>query len=467
MQIFAIASTALVVPMRPTPSSLPHLRATPPTMQMQQFDFSEQTFDVLSLRTFRRDTILQYEATNQSEPLRIALCFFGVLFSLCIPTLFDRDFDGLTTTVAAVMGTGISGTLFQRNRYARSQRMGKIDLEYQMGDLRATYRGARTNKLSELRGKRRVVAVVGPTELVAARMCEARVYRRRLSAADAVIVPVYTDERRSYAPPPSEAESKWLWAAADPSAWIAYFNTLLASRGMASIDQKGAWLGLNVKGRSFGSALGAPRWDELLGTALQPQGDTWGELKDASMGAAEAAKEAATAAASLEGKQADPAGEEEAAAVLGAQEAFYTALCGGDVEAMGTLWAGSGVMDDESVSEAMSAGAKVEPWAAGSQAFPPKGMRATDRDCLVVSGSEEAYTTAIERPPEGGTLLATQRFKLIDGAWKIVSHRYIPWSADGATAVATLRCDSRGCVLLGREINTRETVQKGAVLPVL
>ena len=69
------------------------------------------------------------------------------------------------------MGAGISGTLFQRNRYARSQRMGKIDLEYQMGDLRATYRGARTNKLSELRGKRRVVAVVGPTELVAARMC--------------------------------------------------------------------------------------------------------------------------------------------------------------------------------------------------------------------------------------------------------------------------------------------------------
>ena len=174
-----------------------------------------------------------------------------------------------------------------------------------------------------------VVAVVGPTEFVAARMREARVYCRRLSAADAVIVPVYTDERSP--PPPSEAESKWLWAAADPSAWIAYFNTLLASRGMASIDQKGAWLGLNVKGRSFGSALGAPRWDELLGTALQPQGDTWGELKDASMGAAEAAKEA-TAAASL--------GEAGGCRVRRKRRCLALRMpsiwrCAGDVEAMG------------------------------------------------------------------------------------------------------------------------------------
>ena len=67
-------------------------------MQMQQFDFSEQTC-VLSRAPSRATAILQCEATNQSEPLRIALCFFGVLFSLCIPTLFDRDFDGLTTTV--------------------------------------------------------------------------------------------------------------------------------------------------------------------------------------------------------------------------------------------------------------------------------------------------------------------------------------------------------------------------------
>ena len=60
--------------------------------------------------------------------------------------------------------------------------------------------------------------------------------------------------------------------------------------------------------------------------------------------------------------------------------------------------------------------------------------------------------------------LASQRWRRVDGQWRIAAHRYIPWSADGATAVATLRCDRRGCVLLGREINTREVVQRGAVL---
>ena len=44
----------------------------------------------------------------------------------------------------------------------------------------------------------------------------------------------------------------------------------------------------------------------------------------------------------------------------------------------------------------------------------------------------------------------------IDGAWKIVSHRILV--GNGATA-ATLRCDSRGCVLWERSI--RERPQKG------
>ena len=67
---------------------LPASRAVP---LLKEFDPSAQQFDLLSLRTFRRDTILQYDATNQSEPLRIALTLLGVLFSLCIPTLFDSQ----------------------------------------------------------------------------------------------------------------------------------------------------------------------------------------------------------------------------------------------------------------------------------------------------------------------------------------------------------------------------------------
>ena len=239
------------------------------------FSFSGQQFDLLSLRSFRRDTILQYDATNQSEPLRIALTLFGVLFSLSVPALSSelRIGDALTADVGAAIGTCISGYLFLRNRGARTARMAKIDKEYALGDLRATYRGMRTSYLRELRGKRRVVAVVGSRDVVDGAIAEARVYRRRLTAAEAVVVPVYTDAAAAGADSAAlvgEAESKYLWAAADPSAWQSYFSELLEARGMGGSGDQGAWLGLNVKGRAFGSALGMPRWDELLGTALQP-----------------------------------------------------------------------------------------------------------------------------------------------------------------------------------------------------
>ena len=36
-------------------------------------------------------------------------------------------------------------------------------------------------------------------------------------------------------------------------------------------------------------------------------------------------------------------------------------------------------------------------------------MRATDRDAIIISNTQ-AWTTAVERPAEGGTLLATQRW---------------------------------------------------------
>ena len=169
-------------------------RAAPPALQEQKFDPSAQQFDLLSLRSYRRDTILQYDATNQSEPLRIALTLFGILFSLCVPTLFGETQDAATTTATAAAGTAISGTLFLRNRAARSARMAKIDREYAMGALRVVYRGLRTNPLTDLRDKRRVVAIVGTREFVDAAVAEARVYRRRLAAANAVIVPVYTTD---------------------------------------------------------------------------------------------------------------------------------------------------------------------------------------------------------------------------------------------------------------------------------
>ncbi|KAL1524831.1 hypothetical protein AB1Y20_019711 [Prymnesium parvum] len=422
------------------------LRGVLPAMRRGGFDVSGDSFDLLSLRTFRRDALLQYDATNQSEPLRIALAFLGVLFGLSFPSLAGElgwD-DSPAVSFASLTAAAASGGLFLRNRAARTARIEKISREYALGELRVRYRGVRTSSLAALRGERRLVALAGPRRAVEAALAEARVYRRRLLAAKVAVVPVCQQSDDAA----SRAAALWLWEAVEPAEWQRYFDEITQQRGLTATE-KGAWLALNFKGRSVGSALGMPRWDELLGTALTPIGDGFGELPERETDAAAAAEEGAVASGQAEGTLAN------AAALLEAQARFYEALTGGDTSAMARLWRGSPA--DPAVSEALDQGGQLDPWS--SQLKPgsaPAGMRATDCDVLV-SSEAEGWTTAIERPRNGGTLLATQRWRRADGEdeWLLASHRTIPWSAEGGTAVATLRCDGRGCVALGREIDTR------------
>lgn len=425
------------------------------------FDLAAESFDLLSLRSFRRDAILQYETTNQSEPLRIALSFLGILFALSFPSLagelgFEKDM--LVTNFGPFFGFLSCGSLFLRNRASRTARLDKLNREYSLGDLEAIFRGVRRNSLRELRGSWRVVVLVGDTGAINASLIEARVYRRRLAAANVAVVPVFTDGGNVVAS--GTAFPPWLWVASDPGKWISYFDNLLEARGLSSgIGGSGggaAWLALNFRGRSVGSALGTPRWDELLGTCLTPlMGDGSGNLPDQSTDAEAAAAEAAEAATAFSPTKSrlDRAAIAEALAVLDAQARFYAALTGCDELAMQSLWAAAEA--DPSVDQALAAGGGLDPWA--SQLAPgkaPVGMRATDCDALVV-GEQEAWSTAVERPAQGGTLLSTQRWrKAASGAWLLSSHRTIPWSAIGGTAVATLRCDSRGCVALARAIDT-------------
>lgn len=123
-------------------------RHSPPTASFgrppeydEQLDLSREQFDFLSLKSFRRDALLQYDATNQSEPLRIILSFLGILFCLCLPTLNSEAGleNGLVTDAIAVAGAAGSGFLFVTNRAARSARIERISREYAMGDLRALY----------------------------------------------------------------------------------------------------------------------------------------------------------------------------------------------------------------------------------------------------------------------------------------------------------------------------------------
>ena len=50
-----------------------------------------------------------------------------------------------------------------------------------------------------------------------------------------------------------------------PAAWAAFFASL-SSR----VGDGGAWVALTLKGRSCGSGVGLPPWDEVLGTRLTP-----------------------------------------------------------------------------------------------------------------------------------------------------------------------------------------------------
>ena len=424
----------------------------------EQLDLSREQFDFLSLKSFRRDALLQYDATNQSEPLRIILSFLGILFCLCLPTLNSEAGleNGLVTDAIAVAGAGGSGLLFVTNRAARSARIERISREYAMGDLRAKYRGVRNTPLRDVRGKLRVVALCGARDVVDAALVEAYAYRNRLAQARVAVVPVYASGDGIAAT--GGEENNFLWAPADLPSWRGYFDGALAARDLDRAA--GAWVALNFKGRSAGSAVGMPRWDELLGTALQPSDRSgFGELEEretVTTAGADAAAAAVAAGVVGAGGEAREAAEADAAAVLEAQTAFYAALTGGDLAAMEGLW--EGAADEPAVSEVLGAGGRLDPWPSQlSEASRPAGMRATDRDALIVAAADEAWTTAVERPAAGGTLLATQRWRRAPdgGGWRLSTHRTIPWDAGGGTAVATLRCDARGCVALAREINTR------------
>lgn len=202
----ALVAPPLTSPRRCVLSRSPVSRLQAP----DAFDLSTPAFDLLSLRSFRRDALLQYDATNQSEPLRIALTFLGVLFCLSFPSLAGElgiDDPTLVQPASIVGGSGCAA-LFLRNRAARTGRIEKISREYALGDLKATYRGVRTNFLRDLRGKLRVVVVAGSSDVVDKAVEEARVYRRRLQAASTAVVAVYYDAPQDA----QQAAPTWLWA---------------------------------------------------------------------------------------------------------------------------------------------------------------------------------------------------------------------------------------------------------------
>jgi hypothetical protein len=124
---------------------------------------------------------------------------------------------------------------------------------------------------------------------------------------------------------PKNARGGWLWEPTAPQEWREYLEEILATKKDAI--GKGAWLTLNKKGRSRGSGLGAPRYDELLGSRLPPTQDV--------------SKEDSPNFSDLDGS------------VLQAQSEFYRALTTGDETAMASIW---DTQEDSDVQEFLTLG---------------------------------------------------------------------------------------------------------------
>ena len=100
------------------------------------------------------------------------------------------------------------------------------------------------------------------------------------------------------------------------------------------------------------------------------------------------------------------------------------------------------------VSAALEAGARLDPWESQLRDDArPSNLKVGDADEFV--NGDNAYTTCVEETGNGATLLAYQKWTLVDGAWKLLSHETIPF-APGSQAGAVLKCDKRGCIALVR-----------------
>ena len=432
--------------------------ASHPQMMAQsdesEFDLGAEQWDLLEGRAFKRETLLKYGLTNRVEQLRLLFFASSAVVGATFPWLASELFFTSANTVdmsviAASAASAIGFGLFTvGEKKSRGRKLLRIERELAVSKLSVWQPnnplGAQgRSSVEALQGKRRVLAICAPPAVLTSAIESIAVYRRRLGEAGVVLVAIAPPgDDSSAAAAAWEAASTvaeregWLWQPTSAREWHAYFVELLGSR--ASLDG-GAFFALSLRGKSVGSGLGVPPWDELLGTRLPPLGAL---SPDAA---------------------ADEAASPSERSVLAAQEKLYDAITSADAEAVRALCVSE---DDAEVSALQQAG-RLDSWSVVLQGSATVGMRLASQDARVSADGLEAWSTGLEFPTAGGSvaaasasvtgsLLCTQRWvNVAQGAaaqepeWRLAQHRTIPF-AEGFDAPACLRCDRRGCVALQR-----------------
>eukprot|EP00980_Cylindrotheca_fusiformis_P028658 scaffold22634_cov123-Cylindrotheca_fusiformis.AAC.5 len=485
----------------------------------QQFDVSKPVFDLLSLRSIRGDALIRYDATNQSEPIRIVLYGIYSMILLASPSLADAlDYDAfnLPTTIGTTLGSIWFARLFIRECQRRSNQLNRIEKELnsQLLPIRlpasalADRRFTQPMTLKQLATTSRavpipprIIALCGTTEKLKEALTSLRIYGKRLEQASVFVVCVPLEASSSfdtYGWMLEEEEQRqqsqaipWLADAYKEEDWRAYFKDLAAdmttttTTTTTSSSSNGddaspsfLWFGLNSNGRSIGSGVNEiPMWLQLLGQHYRPitfLDDL--EFMEATVTTTTSPKTSASS---------DASSSTLAAAVI----EFYHALTRGNEEAMKAIFSAteadtastSAVSSSPQVTEVIDAGGRLDSWkdclADGAR---PEGMKISEPDMIVLSDTE-AYTTVVESTSSSaadndtiagldssssssGTLLAVQQWTRSSSneSWKLALHQTIPWDAS-TKARGTLRCDCRGCVALTRTAPERRQTFGGLI----
>ena len=369
-------------------------------------------FDLLSLQSWRRETLFRYSSAHQSEPLRILLCgalTLGFLFSGPLADAVGAPVP--EPRIAYAVASAFFFGLFLREREGRRKKLMRIERESAVGDLKVVVRrnvlvgGGEERSVRSLRKEFRLLTIFAPAATLRDLEQEwIAPLKRRLDDAKVMVVLV--------SPPKEKFERKTLSfaEAADPGQWRDAFADLEANAT--------AFFALGFDGRSRASGKGEPNFLEVLGSLFPPlafQGD-----------------------------------DDATTLALPEQANFYEALTKGHLDTMKALFF-EGQEDDPAITAAVDGGGRLDPWTAqlGDDARP-ENLKITDADLFVSDDGLSATTTAIETVEGSKTLLALQRWRKRqknDASWKLISHATVPF-APNTVASALLRCDHRGCVLL-------------------
>ena len=318
------------------------------------FDLSKPTFDLFSLRTIRNDALLQYSSLNQSEPLRINLYLILTITLFSFPTISEAvigEQANIQSTIISVV-TGIASfSLFIKECRNRLNQLIRIEKEMNAEYLKLSL--STRNKLNpklfdndsggtslkSFRGNKRVVVICGTTNELKDVMLSFRIFRRRLTQANSIVVPIPTDVEKynnnmkewwnQLGVTETEIRScQWLAQPQDLPSWIKYFENLLEENNSKdekiTRTQELVWFGLNYNGRSFASGSGinnSPILLQILGQNLRPT-----EILD------ECDEDESIVAGS---KDVDV---DIIKTIQSTQKQFYQALTEGDMEAMESIF---------------------------------------------------------------------------------------------------------------------------------